>query len=148
MSDMSEFSTTYNMKSHTPQPRADLLNTFGTVQAQWQAHTSSRARPSPQVCAPLRPPRGPYPPAPYLPPWCGNGVRLASLTNHGLPLPACPSALDGATMIALWKREWRTKRGKAISMMSSSASLGPEGQGKCLESRAFVAGALLFRCRR
>jgi hypothetical protein len=146
MSDVSEFSTTYNMKSHTPQPRADLLNTFGTVQAQWQARTSSRARPSPQVCAPLPagPIRLPLPP-PMVWQWCAP--RLPHQPWPPSPTTAS-SALDGATMTALWKREWRTKRGKAISMMSSSASLGPEGQGKCLESRAFVAGALLFRCRR
>ena len=59
------------MKSHTPQPRADLLNTFGTVQAKWQARTSSRARPSPQVCAPLPagPIRLPLPP-PMVWQWC------------------------------------------------------------------------------
>ena len=76
------------MKSHTPQPRADLLNTFGTVQAQWQARTSSRARPSPQVCAPLPagPIRLPLPP-PMVWQWCvcasPPSPTVASLTHHG-----------------------------------------------------------------
>ena len=146
MSDMSEFSTTYNMKSHTPQPRAEYIRHRPSAVASTHEFTSAA------LPASVRPPpRGPYPPAPTSP----HGVAMVRVPAPRLPHQPWPpspttasSALDGATMTALWKREWRTKRGKAISMMSSSASLGPEGQGKCLESRAFVAGALLFRCRR
>ena len=148
MSDMSEFSTTYNMKSHTPQPRADLLNTFGTVQAQWQARTSSRARPSPQVCAPLPegPIRLPLPP-PMVWQWCvcasPPSPTVASLTHHGfkrLGWRHHDSAVE--------KRMAHQKGQGHLHDVIFSIPGARRFQGKCLESRAFVAGALLFRCRR